>query len=101
MTEKLCAMGIGERAAHVRVAEFARHPGPKNGLVVGGTLASPVLTGAIDALTPSDSLTIVAGAAVDEVRADVAAQGAWVEQRVRVVKTLADAEPADVVIVAE
>lgn len=101
MSEKLFAMGIGERAADVLVAEFARHPGPKNGLVIGGTLASPVLTTAIDALTPADTLTIVAGAAADEVRAEVAAQGAWVEQRVRVVKTLADAEPADVVIVGE
>jgi phosphatidylserine decarboxylase len=98
---KLFAMGIGDRAADVLVAEFARHPGPKNGLVIGGTLASPVLTAAIDALTPPDSLTVVAGAAADEVRAEVATQGAWVEQRVRVVKTLADAEPADVVIVAE
>jgi phosphatidylserine decarboxylase len=95
------ATRVAERAAGALVAEFARHPGPKSGLIVVGSLPSAVLTAAIDALTPPDSLTVVAGAAADEVRAHIVSQGAWVEQRVRVVKTLADAEPADVVIVAD
>jgi phosphatidylserine decarboxylase len=60
-----------------------------------------VLTAAIDALAPDDTLTVVAGAATEDVRHQVRLSGAWVEQRVRVAETLADAEPADAVMVAE
>jgi phosphatidylserine decarboxylase len=60
------------------------------------------LAAAIDALTPEDSLTVVAGAATEDVRSQVRLTGAWVEQRVRVVEALADAaEAADAVLVAE
>ena len=88
-------------AARALVAEFARLPGPKTALVVGGTAGSAVLIAAVDALTPDDSLTVVAGVATEEVRARVAALGPWVQQRVRVVEALVDAEAADAVILAE
>jgi phosphatidylserine decarboxylase len=91
---------IGEVAAAALVAEFARHPGPKTGLVLGGGV-SPVLAAAIDALTPDDALTVVAGAAAADVRAHVRTLGPWVLQRVRVVETLAEADPADAVMLAE
>jgi phosphatidylserine decarboxylase len=88
-------------AAAAVVADFARYPGPKHGLVVGATPESAVLTAAIDALTPEDRLTVVAGTATEQVRTQVRQAGAWVEERVRVVEVLADADPADAVVLAE
>ncbi len=104
MTEDLSQLfqaRISGAAAKALTADFTRHPGPKHGLVVGADPASPVLGSAIDALTPHDSLTVVAGSAVDGVRAVIRQAGAWVEQRVRVVETLAEADPADAVILAD
>ena len=104
MTEDLSHLfqaRISSPTAKALTADFARHPGPKQGLVVGAEPESPVLASAIDALTPHDSLTVVAGAAVDGVRAVIRQAGAWVEQRVRAVETLAEADPADAVILAD
>jgi phosphatidylserine decarboxylase len=96
---------IGDAAAKALVAEFARHPGPKSGLVVGGAIADggvgAVLFAAIDALTPPDSLIVVAGAAGAEIREQVAVMGSWVEHRVRVIDVLAEADPVDVVMLAD
>ena len=92
---------VSGAAAAALVADFGRHPGPKHGLVVGAAPDSPVLSAAIDALAPDDSLTVVAGAATEQVRTQVRLAGAWVEDRVRVVEMLADADPADAVILAE
>jgi phosphatidylserine decarboxylase len=92
---------ISVAAAKALTADFSRHPGPKHGLVVGATVGSPVLDAAIDALTPADTLTVVAGAATEDVRTQVHLAGAWVEQRVKVVETLGEAEAADAVIVAD
>jgi phosphatidylserine decarboxylase len=100
--EELFATRVSAVAAAAIAADFARHPGPKHGLVVGAGPGSPVLTAAIDALTPDDSLTVVAGAATEDVRSQLRLAGAWVEQRVRVVESLVDApETADAVLVAE
>jgi len=88
-------------AAAAIAADFSRHPGPKHGLVVGAGPQSPVLSAAIDALAPDDSLTVVAGAATEDVQAQVRLSGAWVEQRVRAVETLAEAEAADAILVAD
>jgi phosphatidylserine decarboxylase len=93
----------------VLTAELARHAGPKTGLVVGVGPDSPVLASAIDGLLPDDTLTLVpdddqtatGGTPVAALTAHVAAQGGWVAERVRVVKSLGDAEPADVVVLAE
>jgi len=98
--DAIFAPRIGEPAAKALTADFYRNPGPKHGLVVGAGIDSPVLDAAIDALTPDDTLTVVAGAATEDVRTKIRLAGAWVEQRVRVVETLADADPADAVIVA-
>jgi phosphatidylserine decarboxylase len=98
---------VGDRAARVLTTELARHGGPKTGLLVGAEAGSAVLAEAIGALWPADKLTVVApgpGGAPDaaaEVRAYVAALGSWAADRVRVVDSIAEAEPADVVVIAE
>jgi len=92
---------IGAPAAHALAADLARHPGPKHGLLLGTGDDSVVLAAAVDALNPDDTLTVVAGAATDEVQTHVELAGSWVEERVRVVPTVAEAEPADSLIVAD
>ncbi|MGS2613417.1 phosphatidylserine decarboxylase [Micromonospora sp. LZ34] len=94
---------LGERAARTLVAEFARINDPKAALLVGATPESAVLAAAIEALLPGDTLTLVpAGAASSAgLREHVTAQGRWVAERVRVVDTLAEAEPAAVVVAGE
>ena len=88
---------LGPRAARALTAELARHGGPKTGLVVGG--AAAVVNAAIDALLPDDRLTVVTDSLL--VRDAIVAQGRWVAERVRVVESLGQADPADVVILAE
>jgi phosphatidylserine decarboxylase len=91
------------RAARTLASELARHNGPKTGLVVGAHGRSAVLTAAIEGMLPGDTLTVVPAeaAAVGALRDHVAAQSRWVTERVRVADSLAEADPADVVIVAE
>jgi len=87
---------LGERAARALTAELARHPGPKTGLLVAVTAQSAVLAAALAGLRPGDTLTAVPllGAG-DELRAQLAGGP------VRVVDSLAEADPADVVVLAE
>jgi phosphatidylserine decarboxylase len=94
---------LGERAARTLNAEFARHQGPKTGLLVGVAPDSAVLAAALEALLPGDALTAVPvdPAGADELRDHLTAQGQWVADRVRVVDSLTEAEPADVVLAAE
>jgi phosphatidylserine decarboxylase len=92
---------LGSAAATALAADLARHPGPKHGLLIGGAPGSPVLEAAIDALRPDDALTVVAGNATSDVRDHASRAGDWVERRVRVVETLAEADPADSVILGE
>lgn len=101
LAEHLFSARISPVAAKALVADFARHPGPKHGLVLGATADSPVLPAAIDALGDRDSLTLVAGAEAEKVRALITAAGDDVRQRVRVTEALSEAEPADAIIVAE
>src|SRR5947209_6063609 len=93
---------VGTRAARVLTTELVRHAGPKSGLLLAVTAGSAVLGAALDGLLPGDTLTLVplVGAG-DELRAQVEALGPWVAERVRVVDALAEADPADVVVVAE
>jgi len=93
---------LGPRAARALAAELARHGGPKTGLVVApGTGRAPdaVLAAAIDALLPDDRLTVVAEDPA--LRGVLSAQGGWVASRLRTVESLGQADPADVVILAE
>ncbi|HEY2947599.1 MAG TPA: phosphatidylserine decarboxylase [Micromonosporaceae bacterium] len=100
---------VGDRAARALTTEFARHRGPKTGLLVGAEPGSAVLGEAIGALLPGDKLTVVAlgaGGAADasaaaEMRAYVTAVGSGAADRVRVVDSIAEADPADVVVIAE
>lgn len=95
---------VGDRAARTLVLELARHPGPKTGLLVGATPGSSVLAAAADALLPEDSLVVVAADHPDgpaAIQAELDAMGGWVTDRVRVVDSLAAADPADVVMLAD
>jgi phosphatidylserine decarboxylase len=92
---------LTERAVAALTTEFTRHGGPKTGLVLDAHVGSPVLTTIIEALLPDDRVTVVAGSDAGGLRAHVTDRGAWVAERVRVVEALAEADAADVVIVAE
>ncbi|GAA4911628.1 phosphatidylserine decarboxylase [Stackebrandtia albiflava] len=93
---------VGRRAARVIADEFIRHPGPKTGLIVGAGAAHPVLAAAVDALLPGDRLTVaVEPAERGAIEAYLAEQGNWVVERVKLVASVSDAAPADVVMSAE
>ncbi|MEV6691574.1 phosphatidylserine decarboxylase [Micromonospora sp. NPDC051196] len=94
---------LGERAARTLVAELARINDPKAALLVGAAPESAVLAAAIEALLPGDTLTVVPAesASPTALREHVTAQGGWVADRVRVVDSLAEAEPAAVVVAGE
>jgi phosphatidylserine decarboxylase len=72
-------------------------------LVVGADHASTVVAAAIEALLPGDTLTLVPGerSTADLLRDHITGLGSWIADRVRIVDTLAEADPADVVIVGE
>ena len=94
---------LGERAARAATAELVRQHGSKNALLVGVDPESAVLAAAVDALLPGDTLTVVAAAdqSAARLREHVTAAGRWVAERVRVVDSLAEADPADIVVAAE
>jgi phosphatidylserine decarboxylase len=58
-----------------------------------------VLTEALDAMMPGDRLTVVASDNL--VATQVATMGSFIRERVKVVNDLSEAEPAEIVIVAE
>ena len=64
--ERLFQPRIGDAAAAALVSDFARHPGPKHGVVVGGGASSPVLVAGRRRAGPDDTLTVVAGADAEE-----------------------------------
>jgi len=92
-------ISIGDRAAKTLTTELARHAGPKTAMLVGAGADSLVLAEALDALLPGDRLTVVA--ADNTVADQIATMGSFVRERVRVVSDLGEAEPAELVIVAE
>ncbi len=91
---------LGDRAARTLTAELARRRGPASGLLVGAEAGSAVLAAAIEALPPDGVLTIVPQPGA-ELGAQIVEQQDWTPERVRVAGSIADAEPADVVIAAE
>lgn len=95
--------GIGPRAARAMAAEFARHNAATTALVIGADHASMIVAAAVEALLPDDSLTLVAGerSTAAELREHIAGLGSWISDRVKIVDTLAEADPADVIIVGE
>jgi phosphatidylserine decarboxylase len=96
-------VGLGHTAARALTAEFARHNAATSALVVGADHASLVVAAAVEALLPGDQLTLVAGerSTADLLRDHIAGLGSWIADRVKVVDTLDEAPPADVVIVGE
>ena len=96
---------LDRRAASVLINEFTRQNAPKSAIVVGVDADSPVLTEAINAMLPGDTITVVADCAAvgsadpAALRRRIELEGSWVSRRVSVVATLADAKPADAVVV--
>ena len=95
--------GVGPRAARTLTAEFARHNAATSALVLGADHASTVVAAAIESLLPGDTLTLVPGerSTAELLRDHITGLGSWIADRVRIVDTLAEADPADVVIVGE
>ncbi|GAB3645477.1 phosphatidylserine decarboxylase [Glycomyces tarimensis] len=94
-------MPISKAAARGITDEFSRRRGPKSGLVVGAAWGNPVLTAALEALMPSDRLTVVADrASIEDLRAALDAEGSWTAGIVTVVADLAEAEAAEQVMLA-
>ncbi|MCD0445592.1 phosphatidylserine decarboxylase [Glycomyces sp. A-F 0318] len=94
-------MPISKAAARGITDEFARRRGPKSGLVVGATWGHPVLTAALEALMPADRLTVVADpASIGDLRTALDAEGSWTAGNVTAVPSLAEAEPAEEVMLA-
>ncbi|MCY1137905.1 phosphatidylserine decarboxylase [Actinoplanes sp. Pm04-4] len=96
-------VGVGLTAARALTAEFARHNAATSAIVIGADHSSPVVASAVEALLPGDRLTLVAGerSTADLLRDHIDGLGGWIADRVRVVESLDEAEPADVVIVGE
>ena len=95
---------VGEPAARTLVTEFARRNDPKAGLLVGATPTSPrCWPRRSRRCSPATRSTVVPtpATAPADLREHVTAQGRWVADRVRVVDSLAEADPAEVVIAAE
>ena len=95
--------GLGPRAARTLTAEFARHNDATSALVVHADHSSTVVAAAVEALLPGDTLTLVAGerSTADLLRDHITGLGSWISDRVKIVDTLAEADPADVVIIGE
>ena len=94
-------MPISKAAARGITDEFARRRGPKTGLVVGSVWGNPVLTAALEALMPADRLTVVADPiSIEDLKASLAAEGSWTAGNVTAVASLAEAEPAEEVMLA-
>lgn len=94
-------MPISKAAARGITDEFARRRGPKTGLVVGAAWGDTVLTAALEALMPADRLTVVADPdSIEDLRGSLAAEGSWTAGNVTAVASLAEAEPAEEVMLA-
>jgi phosphatidylserine decarboxylase len=95
-------MPISKAAARGITDEFSRRRGPKSGLVVDASWGNPVLTAALEALMPSDRLTVVADrSSIGDMRAALDAEGSWTAGNVTVVADLDEVEPAEQVMLAE
>jgi phosphatidylserine decarboxylase len=94
---------VGPRVAQVLTLELSRHAGPKSGLVVGVEPDSAVLRSVVDELLPGDRVALVPapGTSPAQLRAAVAEHGPWAEQKLTVVDSLGEADPADVVLLAQ
>jgi phosphatidylserine decarboxylase len=95
--------GVGPIAARALTAEFARPNAATSALVVGADHASLVVASAVEALLPGDTLTLVAGerSTADLLRDHINGLGSWIADRVKIVDSLDEAQPADVVILSE
>jgi len=95
--------GIGSIAARALTAEFARHNAATSAIVVGADPSSLVVAAAVEALLPGDTLTLVAGerGTTDLLRDHITGLGSWIADRVKVVDSLDECQPAGVVIVGE
>lgn len=91
---------LGDRAARLLLGDVLRSTGPRHALLVGAPAGCPVLAGAMDALDGDDTLTVIPDAGSVSAPADVRRAAETGGDRIRVVDTVADAKPADVVLLA-
>ncbi len=93
---------VGDRVAGVLTLELSRHAGPKRGLIVEADADSAVLRAVLGDLLPGDDIAVVpAAGAADGVRAAIEEQGPWAARKITVLESLGEADPADVVILAQ
>lgn len=97
------AIRVGAVAARTLTAELRRLAGPKSALVLGAYAGCPVLTAAIGGLGPEGRLAVVPSAAsgTAELRAQLGQAGHRTSDRVRLLDSIADADPVDVIVVAQ
>jgi phosphatidylserine decarboxylase len=93
-------VAVGDRAARTLTAELSRRRVPTSGLLVGAGASCAVLAAAVESLRPGQILTVVPRPGSD-LKAHLATLGGQAAERVRIVESLADAERADVVMLAE
>jgi phosphatidylserine decarboxylase len=95
--------GLGPRAARALTAEFARHNDATSALLVHADHSSTVVAAALEALLPDDTLTLIPGerSTAELLRDHITGLGSWIADRVKIVDTVAEADPAHVVIVGE
>ena len=93
---------VGAVAARTLTAELRRLTGPKSALVVDAHAGSPVLAAALSGIGPTDTLAVVpsVGSGAAELRAQLGQSGHRASDRVRVIDSLAEADPVDVIVVA-
>jgi phosphatidylserine decarboxylase len=96
-------VGVGPTAARALTAEFARPNAATSALVIGADHASLVVAAAVEALLPGDTLTLVAGerSTAELLRDHINGLGSWIADRVKIVDSLDEAQPADVAILGE
>ncbi len=94
---------VGARAARALTAEFARQNEATTALLIGADHASAVVAAAVEALLPGDTLVLVPGeySSSDLLRGHITGLGSWVADRVKILESLDEAQPADVVVVGE
>jgi len=96
---------LADNAARVLASELIRHGGPKTALLTDADPESTLLAVALSALQPQDRLTLVAsdtpGRGIIALRAHLDTLGSWLRDRVTVVASIGEADPADIVIIGE
>lgn len=94
---------LGDRAVRALLHAMIGDAGPRSALVVGAGPHCPVLAGALTCLGEKNTLTVLPDTGSVDAPAAVAGQAAGRDaaDRIRIVASLDEAEPADVVVLAQ